>query len=343
MSAHLTVVMPVYNEAPHLRETIDALAVATDGSGFDVDLLLVDDGSSDGSAEIAREAVRKRLPLTVLEQANRGRFEARRAGLESAKGEWVLLLDSRVRLDPEALSFAYERLGENGRVWNGHVEVEADGNPYGTFWKLIAELAWSDYFAAPRETSFGSEDFDRYPKGTTCLLAPRSLLLDATRAFRSRYEDLRSANDDTPLLRWIAERDRIHLSPRFACRYRPRTTFGAFLRHSVHRGVVFVDGHGRPESRFFPAFVAFYPVSAGVAFRSLRKLSFALKVALAISGAAGALGIARRRSAFEIASLALLAPAYAAAHGAGMWRGLIMILRQRGALRESPPPGGVRR
>jgi glycosyltransferase involved in cell wall biosynthesis len=341
MSTPLTVVMPVYNEAQHLRETIDALVEATERSGFGTELVLVDDGSSDGSAEVAREAARERLPLTVLEQPNGGRFAARRAGLESAKGEWVLLLDGRVRLDPGALAFVHDRLWENARVWNGHVEVEADGNPYGTFWKLIAELAWSDYFAAPRETSFGTEEFDRYPKGTTCLLAPRVLLLDATRAFRSRYEDLRSANDDTPLLRWIAERDRIHLSPLFACRYLPRATLGAFLRHSVHRGVVFVDGHGRRESRFFAGFVAFYPVSAAVALRSLRKPSFALEVALAISGAAAALGVARRRSTFEIASLALLAPAYAAAHALGMWRGLVMIMRQSAA-RESPPRDGVR-
>jgi hypothetical protein len=40
-------------------------------------------------------------------------------------------------------------------------------------------------------------------------------------------------------------------------------------------------------------------------------------------------GAARRRSLFEIASLALLSPLYAAAHGIGMWRGLWTILRQR--------------
>jgi glycosyltransferase involved in cell wall biosynthesis len=327
MSTPLTVVMPVYNEAAHLPATIDALVEASDRSGFDVGLLLVDDGSTDGSLGTARSAVGERVPLQVIRQANRGRFEARRAGLEAASTEWVLLLDGRVRLHPAALAFVHDKISTDDGVWNGHVQVEAEGNPYGTFWKLIAELAWEDYFANPRETTFGSEDFDRYPKGTTCLLAPRELLLDAARSFHSRYADLRSANDDTPLLRWIAERRRIHLAPSFSCTYRPRTTLRAFVRHSLHRGVVFLDGHGRSESRFFPAVVAFYPVSAALALRALQRPSTIAKTALAVSAAAATLGVVKHRSPFEIGSFALLAPVYGVAHGVGMWRGLATILR----------------
>jgi glycosyltransferase involved in cell wall biosynthesis len=328
MSTPLTVVMPVFNEAADIGATVDALVEATSRSPFDVELLVVDDGSTDGSAGIARHAAGDRLAFRALEQPNRGRFEARRAGIEAAATEWVLLLDARVRIDPDALAFVHERIAETNGVWNGHVDIDAEGNAYGTFWKLIAELAWEGYFADPRETSFGSEEFDRYPKGTTCLLAPRELLLGAIAAFSSRYEDLRLANDDTPLLRWIAERARIHLAPSFRCTYRPRTSLGPFLRHSLHRGVVFVDGHGRPESRFFPAVVAFFPVSAAIALRALRRPSTLIRTGLAVSAAAAAFGAAKKRSSFEIASLALLAPLYAAAHGIGMWRGLWTIFRQ---------------
>jgi glycosyltransferase involved in cell wall biosynthesis len=329
MTTPLTVVMPVFDEAPHLAATIDALVEASARSSFDVELLLVDDGSTDGSADAAHATLAGRLPLRVLEQPNSGRFAARRAGLDAAETKWVLLLDARVRLEPDALAYVHERLNEADGVWNGHVDVDAGRNPYATFWKLIAELAWEDYFASPRETSFGSEDFDRYPKGTTCLLARRKLLLDAIASFRSRYADLRSANDDTPILRWIAERARIHLSPSFRCTYEPRTSLAAFVRHSEHRGVVFVDGHGRAESRFFPLVVAFYPLSAAIALRALRRPSTVVRTALAVSAGAAALGALKRRSPFEIATLALLAPVYGVAHGIGMWRGLLTILRQR--------------
>jgi glycosyltransferase involved in cell wall biosynthesis len=325
----LSVVVPVFNEASHLPETIEALIGALDGSGFEAELVLVDDGSTDGSADVAAYSANDRLPLRVLTQSNRGRFEARRAGLDVAVGEWALLLDGRVQIDRRSLSYVHDRLPSGSDVWTAHVNIDVDGSPYATFWKLLAELAWSDYFDQPRETSFGAEEFDRYPKGTTCFFAPRHLLLDAVASFRSRYSDLRHANDDTPLLRWIAERRPINVSPGFACTYRPRTTPAAFMRHAFHRGVVFIDGHGRSESRFFPVVVAFYPASALLGAAMLRRpqvLPFSL---LVVSAAAGAFGILRRRDRLEVASLAALTPAYAVAHGAGMWRGLLSIATAR--------------
>jgi glycosyltransferase involved in cell wall biosynthesis len=331
----LTVVMPVFNEAASLSDTIDALLDAIAAAGFDAEVLLVDDGSSDSSAEVARDAIAGRVPFRVLTQPNRGRFEARRRGVEAATGEWVLLLDGRVQIEPRSLEHVQTRLAD-APVWTAHVDVAAEGDLLGSFWRLIAELAWADYFDDPRETSFGAAEFDRYPKGTTCFFAPRVLLLDAIAAFQSRYQDLRAANDDTQLLRWIAGRTRIHVSPEFRCAYRPRTSLRSFVRHAVHRGVVFVDGHGRRESRFLPLVVAFYPLSAALLVASLRKPLLA-PTALAATGlAAASFGVRRRRKPLEVASLALVTPVYALAHGFGMWRGLALLLRQ-------PPAGAPRR
>jgi glycosyltransferase involved in cell wall biosynthesis len=56
MSRSLSVVMPVYNEAAHLSATVEALAEAVSRSGLAAELILVDDGSTDGSADAARTA-----------------------------------------------------------------------------------------------------------------------------------------------------------------------------------------------------------------------------------------------------------------------------------------------
>jgi glycosyltransferase involved in cell wall biosynthesis len=329
MSPSLSVVMPVYNEADHLAATIAALAETVGDSGFDAELVLVDDGSTDGSAEKARTALGERLPLRIVSQPNLGRFKARQAGLEAATAEWALLLDGRVRLHRGSLAFLHDRLQAGETIWNGHVHVDAENNPYGAFWAVLVELAWREYFANPRKTSFDAKSFDRYPKGTTCFFAPRELLMAAFGTFRSGCVDLRRANDDTPLLRWIAERHLIHIAPAFGCDYTPRTTLLSFVRHSVHRGSVFLDGHGRPDSRFFPAVVAFFPASAVLALAMVRRP--ALLPALAVTGAAaaGAVAATARRSAFETKFFALLAPVYAFAHGLGMWRGLAMLLRRQ--------------
>jgi hypothetical protein len=268
-----------------------------------------------------------RLALRVVAQPNCGRFEARRVGLAAATADYVLFLDARVQLLPNALRFVRDRLSVEP-VWNGHVYVETD-SILGDFWRLLAELAWRDYFDNPRTTSFGLAEFDRFPKGTTCFLAPRALLEPAFASFRPGYADVRLANDDTPILRSLAARERIHISPEFACVYAPRTTVAGFLRHSVHRGVVFVDGHGTPASRFFPHVVAFFPVSALLAVAALRRPLVAPAAVAATGIAAAAYGAQAGRSRRELATLALATPLYALAHVVGMWRGLAELIRNR--------------
>lgn len=320
--------MPARNEASHLPATLHALAAAVDGSEFEVDLVFVDDGSTDGSAGAAEIAESSGMPVQVLRLPGVGRFEARRAGLSATQSDLVLLLDARVQLRPDALRFVHEQVSRGETVWNGHVEVEAT-NDFGLFWRLLAELAWRDYFDNPRTARFGLDDFDRYPKGTTCFLAPRLLLVSAFDQFRTRYTNVHLANDDTPILRALAARHPIAISPEFACIYVPRASFGAFFRHSTRRGAVFLDGHGRPESRFFAAAVAFYPVSAALVVVAARRPSITVAAAASCGLAAAAYGVFAGRSPHEIRALALVTPLYAFAHGLGMWRGLGELVRSR--------------
>jgi glycosyltransferase involved in cell wall biosynthesis len=324
----VSVVIPLFNEQDNIGRTIGAVDAALREAELDAEIVVVDDGSTDGSGDAARGAASE-LPLRVLEQPNSGRYAARKAGLEAAQGEYVLFLDSRVRLQPGALAFLAERLGKGEDVWNAHVVIEADGNPYGHFWTVLTEIAFADYFANPRTTSFDAESFERFPKGTTCFLAPREALLDAFSAFSTRYGDIRNANDDTPLIRRLAEQRPINISPRFSCLYRPRDSLHSFLKHAYHRGIVFLDGHGRRESDFFPLVVVFYPLSLGTAVLGARRPSSLPVLAAASVLAAGAVAAIKGRSRDETLAFAVLAPVYALAHGAGMWRGLSLMVANR--------------
>ena len=323
----LSVVIPAYNAGADITGTLDALQAAIDGApSFTTEIVLVDDGSTDGTAEIARL---HRAPVRVISQENRGRFEARRAGLEAATGDWVLLLDTRITLDPDSLVFLAERLDEGETVWNGHVEVITEGNPYGAFWKTVAKVAWKDYLVEPRTTSFGADDFDRFPKGTGCFLAPRLLLLEAVGQFVSHYDSTRVVSDDTAVIRWVAERNRIHLSPRFSCSYAARSNLPSFFRQGIYRGTTFVDGHMRKESRFFAGAVAFFPLSVALAVATRKRPLLALLSGLAGALAAGAAAASVRSTPYEVRWTAALSPVYAVAHGAGMWRGLVMLATAR--------------
>lgn len=324
----LSVVVPVYNERASIGGTVRRLGEAVRKTSFELDLVVVDDGSSDGSGAEAAAAAEP-LGGRVLRQENRGRFAARRAGLGAAQGELVLFLDSRVLLAEGALRFVEERVGQGERVWNGHVHIDVS-TAVGRFWNVLTELAFAQYFSNPETTSFDAESFDRFPKGTTCFLAPAALLREAfARHSATYYRDERNANDDTPVIRWIAERERIHISPSFACVYAPRSTLRGFVRHAAHRGVVFLDGHGRRASRFFPIAVAFYPASLALVVLAVLVPWAGAAAVVLVAALAAAVALVRRRSRAEVVAFGLLAPVYALAHGFGMWRGAFLALGGR--------------
>ena len=301
-------------------------------SGWPAELVVVDDGSTDGTANQACAAASGRMPIRVVRQPNTGRFAARRAGIEAAEGTHVLLLDSRCKLAPDALAFVHRRLSET-HVWNGHVHVVAEGNPFGAFWNVLVRLAWADYFAAPRTTTFDARTFDRFPKGTGCFLAPRPLLLEAVGAFRSRYEDLRLANDDTPLIRWIAEREPIGISPvsRAATRRGPRSArfcatlnTAAWCSSTANFTAARNLASSRPSSPSTPSAPSWRSSRCAVP-------EFGPLLASATSASAVVAAARAQRSRFEVASFGALAPVYAAAHSVGMWRGLALAA-MRGAM-----------
>jgi glycosyltransferase involved in cell wall biosynthesis len=329
----LSVVMPVYEEPVAVAGTLAAAVEALARSPFDdAEVVIVDDGSGTATQE-ALAALAAPVPLRVLRQENQGRFGARRTGIEAARGDLVLLLDARVQLEPDALAYVAGSVAEAGDgplpAWNGHVEIDVDGNPYARFWRTVTDVAWRGYFDDPRPVRFGLDDYDRYPKGTGCFLAPRSALVAALHGFTTHFADLRDANDDTILLRPIAASQGINLAPGFACRYRSRTSLRPFLRHAHHRGKHFFDGFARRGTRYLYVVVAFFPASLALAVLALRRPRAGLALAAAAPAAAALGAVALRRPARDVAAFAALAPPFALAFGSGLWRGLYLAARHR--------------
>lgn len=100
MNPKLSFIVPVYNVSPYLRKCVDSL-IHQDFRDYEI--ILVDDGSTDGSGELCDEIVRelkiedrrlKNIQLHVIHQENGGLSAARNAGLNEAKGEYVCFVDS---------------------------------------------------------------------------------------------------------------------------------------------------------------------------------------------------------------------------------------------------------
>ena len=324
----LSVVMPVYNEPDWIGRSLRAVDAALAEAGMSGEIIVVDDGSDAATGEAIRQTA-VRAPLRVLRQENSGRFVARRTGIEAARENLILLLDSRVTIDPTALVHLRRAWDPDRPAWNAHVVVEVDGDPYARFWNVLTDVAFASYFADPRETSFGPAEFDRFPKGTTCFVAPRADLLTAMDGFRSAYADLRQANDDTPVIRDLAGRYPIRIGPGFSCRYHGKRSFKRFVKHAAHRGGVFLDGYGRPGTRFFGVIVAFYPLSLASLWAAARSRRLAAAGLAALPLAGYALGARWRRPAADRRVLALLGPVWLCSYASGLWLGLLRAARAR--------------
>jgi len=103
----VSVIVPVYNAEHYLRQCLDSICAQT---LRELEIICVDDGSTDGSSEILKEYAVRDSRIQVITQENGGAGAARNRGLQAAAGECLLFLDSDDFFEPDMLELAYEQL-----------------------------------------------------------------------------------------------------------------------------------------------------------------------------------------------------------------------------------------
>ena len=101
----VSVIIPVYNVEKYLRECLDSIVNQT---LREIEIICVDDGSTDGSPEILREYGEKDRRITIISQENRGISSARNHGADIASGEYFYFMDGDDILERDALSRLYQ-------------------------------------------------------------------------------------------------------------------------------------------------------------------------------------------------------------------------------------------
>ena len=106
----ISVIVPVYNVEPYLRKCLDSVINQT---YKDMEILIVDDGSTDGSGDICDEYKTDKR-VRVFHTENRGLSCARNVGLDNAKGDWIGFVDSDDWIEPEMYELLIKGAEETG-------------------------------------------------------------------------------------------------------------------------------------------------------------------------------------------------------------------------------------
>lgn len=107
----LSVIIPVYNREKYLMKCMDSVLSQT---FRDMEIICVDDGSTDRSGEILNEYVQKDSRIKVFHQDNRGVVSARNVGISKAEGKYIGFIDSDDWIDPQMFEQLYSRAEQSG-------------------------------------------------------------------------------------------------------------------------------------------------------------------------------------------------------------------------------------
>ncbi len=103
---YVSIIIPIYNAQDYLEECLDSLLLQ---KLRNIEIICVNDGSTDNTANILKKYADKDKRITIIEQDNLGAATARNKGIEMARGEYLLFLDADDKFDTDLCNAAYYR------------------------------------------------------------------------------------------------------------------------------------------------------------------------------------------------------------------------------------------
>lgn len=176
MNPLVSVVVPIYNVERYLRDCLDSVITQTMSQ---IEIVCVNDGSTDGSLSIAQQYAENDSRIVVIDQQNSGLSAARNAGIAAVRGQYVQFLDSDDLLVPNAIETLYA-LASSQRLdiiyydaspLYETAELEASFGTYSTYYERNGSYL---------EPSTGPELFSRMVEARDWLPSACLQLLDLT-------------------------------------------------------------------------------------------------------------------------------------------------------------------
>ena len=130
----ISIVLPTYNVAKYLQQCLESVAAQTYRN---IEVIIIIDGATDGSYEIAQEFCKTDSRFAVYWQENAGSGPARNAGLERCKGELVMFVDPDDWIEPELLEKLYEAQSEGDYDLVASTRIKVECNSEGQVKRIV--------------------------------------------------------------------------------------------------------------------------------------------------------------------------------------------------------------
>ena len=155
MSA-LSIVVPAYNAGSSLNDCLESLAVQ---KFQDLDIIVIDDGSTDDTLRIAQDWSEKDHRIRVISQTNQGTSAARNAGIEQAAGKYLTFVDADDMVTKETYSIAMSKMREDTEILSFGVSIDFLEEGYSKRQKL-AESTPADSKENQIQNLFANDNFN---------------------------------------------------------------------------------------------------------------------------------------------------------------------------------------
>lgn len=201
----VSVILPVYNVEKYLTQCLDSITRQT---LHDIEIICINDGSTDGSYQILKEYAAKDNRIIILNQENRGAGAARNKGLGVAKGEYLAFLDSDDFFESKMLEIAYIKCKETNAdfvVFRSDEYIDDKGLIKKASWTIKQELL-------PAKDIFSCQDINdntfRVFIGWAWDKLYRKSFIDKSRL---SFQEIRTTNDLYFVFSALVEAERISI------------------------------------------------------------------------------------------------------------------------------------
>ncbi|MCA9143978.1 MAG: glycosyltransferase, partial [Planctomycetales bacterium] len=207
----VSVLLPVYNGAPHIQQAIDSIVCQTYGT---LEIIVVDDGSTDATAEILASTAAGDGRIKVITTENRGLVAALNRATAEARGQLAARMDSDDISEPNRFERQVAHMLEHPAciaLGTNVINIDASGNP------TAAQPGERSGFLLPDRC----RDFRRFPPAPPTLVHPSAMMrTDALRRAGGYRTYFRNGAEDRDLWWRLSEAGPLHSLPDRLLRYR---------------------------------------------------------------------------------------------------------------------------